>query len=220
MDEQKARSMAAQLRKPHGEWAGQIAEFMAMGNAVLIQRTIDAMNTTDGEEILEIGMGSGAHVPTIVGNHSTVHYTGYDYSEEMVGLAASVNETLVANSIAKFIHGDAASMPFDDNSFDKILTVNTVYFWDDIVAVASEIKRVLKPEGKLILGLRPERLMKTYPMTQYGFTMYSKETVCSMLEQHGFSIDTVHEEDEPPLDVDGETFVLSSLVVTAQKKNS
>ncbi|MCB0700107.1 MAG: class I SAM-dependent methyltransferase [Chitinophagaceae bacterium] len=174
MDEQKAMSMAAQLRKPHGEWAEQIADFMAVGNAVLINRAIDAMNLSDNDNVLEIGMGKGKHVADMIAKAKNLQYTGYDYSEEMVELATATNDELVTRNVATFVHGDALSMPFAEDTFDKIVTVNTVYFWDDAQAVATEILRVLKPNGKFILGLRPERLMKTYPMTKFGFAMYSK----------------------------------------------
>lgn len=214
MDEQTAKSVAAQLRKPQGEWAEQIGEFMSRGNKLLIERTITATAVSDGERVLEIGMGNGTHIPAMLEGNE-VAYTGYDYSEDMIGLAGGMNKDAVENGRAEFICGDACKMPFDDNSYDKIFTVNTVYFWDDARAICSEIKRVLKPEGKLILGLRPERLMETYPMTKWGFTLYTAERVKELLAGHGFEVHSVKEEDEPAQEVDGEMLQLASVVVVA-----
>lgn len=215
MDEATAKSVAAQLRKPEGEWAQQIAQFMSKGNALLIKRTIDKLSAEPHEHVLEIGMGNGAFVNYMVGENNTLQYTGYDYSSAMVEQATELNKQLVAKKQVAFVYGSADNMPFEDEAFNKIISVNTVYFWDDIAGITSEIKRVLKKDGVLVLGMRPERLMKTYPMTKYGFTMYSPLEVQQMLEVHGFTVTSIIEEDEPPQEVDGATLVLSSMIVTA-----
>lgn len=49
------------------------------------------------------------------------------------------------------VHGDAQSMPFGDNSFDTIITSCTLCSIPDPVAALSEIRRTLKPEGRLLL---------------------------------------------------------------------
>lgn len=215
MDEQTARSVAAQLRKPHGEWAERIATFMEHGNKLLIERSIAALGIEEGDHVLEIGMGNAAHIKSIIGIES-LRYTGYDYSKDMIQLAKGLNEKHMSDNVAQFVCGDACSMPFEDDSFDKVLTVNTVYFWDDIKKICSEIKRVLKPEGRLVLGLRPEKLMSTYPMTRYGFVLYSAESVCRMLSENGFEIIAAEEETEPEQEIDGEKMQLASLIVVAR----
>lgn len=215
MDETTAKSVAAQLRKPSGEWAVQIASFMSKGNSLLIDRTIKEVAAANHDDILEIGMGDGNFVKNLFFTADSIRYTGYDYSAEMVELSTTNNEKYVAVGMAKFVHGNANRMPFADNEFDKIFTINTVYFWDDIAAITSEIKRVLKPDGKLVLGLRPERLMKTYPMTKYGFRLYSAESIKQLMEVSGFVVTSLLEEDEPPQEVDGEILQLSSLIVSA-----
>lgn len=218
MDEQTARSVAAQLRKPSGEWAEQISEFMSRGNALLIQRSIDAMCFEEGCCVLEVGMGNGMHVQDIMSKNKNGSYTGYDYSEDMVSIATGVNQELAKHRDVTFVSGNASAMPFKDNSFHQILTVNTIYFWDDVVAITNELKRVLKKQGQLVVGMRPEELMKTYPMTKWGFTLYTAEGAKSLLEEHGFNVTSVKEEKEPEQEVDGEMLQLSSLIITANLK--
>jgi ubiquinone/menaquinone biosynthesis C-methylase UbiE len=47
------------------------------------------------------------------------------------------------------------SLPFDDNSFDKALAINSMQVWPDAVAGLREIQRVVKPGGKIALGFTP-----------------------------------------------------------------
>jgi ubiquinone/menaquinone biosynthesis C-methylase UbiE len=47
------------------------------------------------------------------------------------------------------------SLPFDDNSFDKALAINSMQVWPDAVAGLREMRRVMKPGGKIALGFTP-----------------------------------------------------------------
>ena len=47
------------------------------------------------------------------------------------------------------------SLPFDDNSFDKALAINSMQVWPNVPAGLREIRRVMKPGGRLALGFTP-----------------------------------------------------------------
>lgn len=51
------------------------------------------------------------------------------------------------NKRSQFIKGFAEKMPFPDNSFDAIISVNAIDHFNDLKLVSSEIKRVLKKDG-------------------------------------------------------------------------
>ena len=54
---------------------------------------------------------------------------------------------------AKFVYGFSEKMPFEDNFFDAVISANALDHVDDFYLTAAEIKRVLKPQGKLRLHL-------------------------------------------------------------------
>lgn len=219
MDETALIGLAAQLRKPAGEWATKVGEFMNTGNALLNKRAIDALQVQPNDSILEIGMGNGFFVKDILAFHETASYTGYDYSQEMVNEAVKNNTGFVEANRAAFFCGDARKMLFKDAAFNKVLTVNTIYFWDNREEVLAEIARVLLPGGMLVIGIRPEHIMKAYPMTKYGFKMYSSRELQDFLIAGGFSIASVTEADEPQHEIGGMLVDVASLIVCARYGN-
>jgi SAM-dependent methyltransferase len=55
---------------------------------------------------------------------------------------------------------DVHELPFPDATFDRVLTVNTVYFWPDLQAALAEIRRILRPGGRLVIGIRDPKQMR------------------------------------------------------------
>lgn len=218
MDEETLKGIAAQLRKPEGDWAIKVGEMMNVGNALVNTRAIEQLAPSAGDNILELGMGNGYFAKNILDAHPTIKYTGCDYSEQMVGEANRLNGPFVSEGRAAFYCTDGTTLPFNDGVYNKILTVNTLYFWDDREAVLSEITRVLKPGGALVIGIRPQDTMKDYPMTKYGFTMYSAASLQDFLTTHGYIIAGVCEEAEPQQEIGGKMVDVASLIVHAVKQ--
>jgi ubiquinone/menaquinone biosynthesis C-methylase UbiE len=76
-------------------------------------------------------------------------------------------------------------MPFEDGSFDRVLTVHTIYFWPDPELALREILRVLKPGGRLILVTDTRGPPKA--IAKHGFSSYSEEQQSELLRTVGFS---------------------------------
>jgi len=62
-------------------------------------------------------------------------------------------------------------MPFEDARLDRALSVHTVYFWSDPTSCLREIRRVLRPRARLVLGfLRADSPRRTrFPREVYAF---------------------------------------------------
>jgi ubiquinone/menaquinone biosynthesis C-methylase UbiE len=97
--------------------------------------------------VLEIGIGSGLNIPFY--NPDIVdHLWGLDPSAEMWSIA---QKNAADHKLdAEFIQSGAESIPLDDNSADTVLMTFTMCTIPDVHAALNEIKRVLKPSGKLI----------------------------------------------------------------------
>jgi len=100
----------------------------------------------DGEKVLEVPFGTGYLLTQYAHQFQTF---GIDYNKDLVEIA---KENLNEKSIqANLQQGNVEALPFEDNFFDSI--VNTMAFsgYPDGDKAMSELCRVLKPGGKLIL---------------------------------------------------------------------
>jgi|GEM_PF-110881 len=213
--EEELQVLAAQLRKPDGDIGVQVGERMNTGNAAMNLHTLAVLAPQAGDNILEIGMGTGHFVKNILLMDGSIRYTGCDYSELMVKTATEKNQHFVQQERASFVHGNARELPFNAETFSKVFTVNTLYFWDDHDAVLQQLKKVLRPDGVLILSIRPKENMDTFPVTKYNFASFAQEDVEALLQAHGFAhVKTTHIK-EPPEPLMGKMIQKETLIVAA-----
>jgi ubiquinone/menaquinone biosynthesis C-methylase UbiE len=209
--------VAEQLRKPSGEFGLVIGENMNVSNTYINKLAIDCLNISENDFVLELGMGNGKFVSDILNKHESVKYIGRDFSDVMVAEAKKINAEWVKGGRAKFYEGVADTLSWDTKTFSKILTVNTIYFWQKPEIELREIKRVLTDDGLFVIGIRPKEIMIKLPFTQFGFTLYSQQELKNLLEKNGFSvIDTVLR-NEPPFEVNGQQMELESLIIKCGK---
>jgi len=113
---------------------------------------LDLLAPGPGEDILEIGFGPGRTLGLLGERGARV--TGVDVSEEMVRLAGRRNSELVRTGVLTLHRGDGVALPLDDNSQDAVLSVHNLYFWPKPEATITEITRVLRPGGRILLVFR------------------------------------------------------------------
>jgi len=101
-----------------------------------------------GEKVLDIGCGTGNFSIKLAKKGAEV--VGIDVSEAMLAKARKKAEKKNLN--IKFYKNDVTSLDFEDNSFDAVFSMAAVEFIDDIKKAFKEMKRVVKPGGKILLG--------------------------------------------------------------------
>ena len=118
---------------------------------VIAQRaeTLNALALQPGESVLDIGSGPGflAHeMGRVVGPRGRVR--GIDISESMVALARSRCADHFWIAIES---GKADRLPFPDAHFDAAVSVQVYEYVDDISASLSEVHRILRPGGRVVI---------------------------------------------------------------------
>lgn len=188
MNEELLKEIAAQLRQPAGEGGLKIADAMHESNIAMTQAAIDSLQLKPNDRVLEIGHGNCAHLNRILEKAAGIKYQGIDISELMNETAISLNRKHVDSKQAEFTLYDGNLLPFEFGSFDKIMTVNTIYFWNEPADFLKEIWKVLKPEGLFSIGFGQKAYMEKLPFTGYGFKLYDDKYFKALIKQSGFEI--------------------------------
>lgn len=211
--------LAAQLRQPSGEYAREIGQRMNLSNLQIHQFTFDALQLQTGDDVLEIGMGNGHFVPQLLQQYPNILYTGIDYSEAMFAEAKAFNAELCETNSVTFLHGTVEDIQSLEAIYDHVFTINTLYFWPKPLQTLAHIHRLLKTGGKLTIAIRPKHVMEKHPFTPYGFTLYSKEELCQLLEKHQFNTVNITEKKEvSSAGITDSALTFESLIITALKQ--
>jgi ubiquinone/menaquinone biosynthesis C-methylase UbiE len=182
------KKVARQLRKPSGRMAKKVGRKMNESNGLLYDFTLDEMQLTEGDNILEIGFGNGKFFDKIFSRRNNLTISGLDYSAEMVNEARRHNKDAIDAGRLILRYGNSDKIPFPDNNFDKVFCINVIYFWDNPGQHLQEIYRVLKPGGKFYSVLRDKETMLQIPFTKFGFNMYEQSEWESVLKNNRFNI--------------------------------
>lgn len=188
MEKEQLAAIASQLSHPSGEKGLEIAEMMNETNGGMTKNAISNLNLTSGDSVLELGHGNAGHLNFLYSICENIHYTGLEISTLMNQEAQRLNKSFIDNQKAAFILYDGKQIPIADNQFDKSFTVNTLYFWQDPLAMLSELSRVLKPKALLSLTFAHRSFMEMLPFTPFGFTLYNPDEVLKLIEQSSFKL--------------------------------
>lgn len=110
---------------------------------------------------------------------------GVDFSKAMVEIAKKKNLKNIKRGKVKIHLGDFDTMHFVEKSFDKIFTVNTIYFWKKPEITLSKICALLVPGGKLFIGLHEKSEMEQMPLNRDIFRYYSMQDLKELLSFSG-----------------------------------
>ncbi|UUF16056.1 MULTISPECIES: class I SAM-dependent methyltransferase [Flavobacterium] len=188
MKNEELQAIASQLKHPTGEKGIEMANMMNETNINMTHHSIQNLNISKENKILELGHGNAGHVEFLFEQAENLKYYGLEMSELMFQEARQINRNFVSQKQAFFSLYDGDKIPFEDESFDKIFTVNTIYFWQKPEELLLEIYRVLQPNGNFCITFAQEDFMKQLPFTQFEFELYSTEKAQQLIEKTPFKI--------------------------------
>jgi ubiquinone/menaquinone biosynthesis C-methylase UbiE len=109
----------------------------------------EKLGAVAGLRILEVACGRGGFVRELA--QSGAWATGCDFSFSALRVARQRASDVKYISGAAFVHGDAQRLPFADDSFDLIVSCETIEHVPDVQSAIVEMHRVTRPSGKLFL---------------------------------------------------------------------
>jgi ubiquinone/menaquinone biosynthesis C-methylase UbiE len=180
------RYLMSQFARPHGLLAGVFAAVMNGGNKQVNLRSLEALEVEPGQRVLEVGFGGGATLEALIREKGCGYVGGLDASPEMVRAAERRFASWIAEGRMAVRQGTAESIPWGDAEFDRALSVNSLFYWPDPARGAREIRRVLRPGGTLVLGLRDKAALDKIGISSLGYWAPTEEEIKKLLAEAGF----------------------------------
>jgi ubiquinone/menaquinone biosynthesis C-methylase UbiE len=115
---------------------------------IIVQDVGEKLSLKKGERLLDAGCGSGVLLSKLV-NEFGIIGVGIDFSEKEIGVAKSHFPQII------FYIGAVETIPFPDQSFDKVLCYSALHYLKDWKPAVLELFRVCREGGKMLLGDLP-----------------------------------------------------------------
>jgi SAM-dependent methyltransferase len=133
------------LREEFNRWAetGR-GEAMEQDHLPIVLPVLDRMRIAPAGNILDLGCGAGWLAPLLAEQVPEGRVVGMDVSDEMIRRARRNYADL--DSVL-FVVGEAEEIPWDANFFDRVISVESAYYWPDPQRALREIFRVLAEGG-------------------------------------------------------------------------
>ncbi len=148
------RLLGSQWGCPSGPLGWFVGKLMERGNAAMNELGLEALDVQQGDAVLEVGFGPGVALERIAEQADGGFAAGVEPSELMVRQAARRLRSYVDAGRAELRAGSSSDIPYPDATFDRVLSANTIYFWEDLASGFREIRRVVKPGGRFVLVFR------------------------------------------------------------------
>lgn len=139
---------------PEGEQGRKMLERMNEAHRQLTDWALDGsgiLPESDGN-ILDIGFGGGAALKNLEDRFPKTTLYGIDVSETAVDAATDYNRDAVIEGRMRLRQGEVSDLPYGDDMFSLILSVESYFFWPDFAEDVKGIARILKSGGSLLIA--------------------------------------------------------------------
>jgi ubiquinone/menaquinone biosynthesis C-methylase UbiE len=147
------------------------------------------------DRVLEIGFGPGIAIAELARRATQGHVYGIDHSQVMVHQASRRNADAVHAHRVRLTHAPVDQLPSFSEPLDAILAVNSAGFWPNPAERLCELRRLLRPAGRIALASQPR-----CPGATHDTTTRAAQELQDLLTQAGFTqIRTKTLELDPPV---------------------
>jgi ubiquinone/menaquinone biosynthesis C-methylase UbiE len=142
------------LKQEFNRWAQEgEGEKMERHHLDITEKTIRLMDLRPGERVLDLGCGAGWATRLLArlvadGPEGFGQVVGIDVSDEMIRRARAASKDF-ENIL--YAWGSAQQIPWEENFFDKMLSVESFYYYENQERALTEIFRVMAPHGRLFI---------------------------------------------------------------------
>jgi arsenite methyltransferase len=193
MSHEKRKSADETLQNEFNQWAERgDGPKMENHHLDITEKTLRRMDLRPGERVLDLGCGSGWATRLLArlvgdGPQGTGQVIGLDIADEMVRQARSASKDF---ENIMFVQGSAAQIPWEENFFDKVLSVESFYYYPDQDRALAELFRVMAPRGRMYILINlykdNEYSLQWVPKLKVPVHVRSAAEYVELLKAHAF----------------------------------
>lgn len=185
--------------KPCGSAGEEMLRGMNQRHYAVTGWALKFLDLKISSRVLDIGCGGGETLRRMSEYVTEGHLTGADHSSLSIEMSKVLNREDVDNGKLDVVCASVSDLPFKDNSFDRIITVESFYFWPEPEKDLREVLRVLDTDGIFLItadihgGAELSEEDKEN-ISKYGLFNPTPVEFRILLENAGFRSVTIHTE--------------------------
>ena len=195
--ESEIETLAGNPSKPQGEAGKEMLHRMNVTHDSVTNWALDKIDFNGIKYIMDVGCGGGATLRRLSNRAPEAHIVGVDYSPVSIEKSGETNADSIEQGRMELVEADVSNLPFKDESFDLIVSIESFYFWKDSVKCLEEIRRVLRKGGTFILVADiyrndnlPEKALEN--IKRYYMQVPSVEEFRALFEQAGYTCTNIY----------------------------
>jgi len=183
-----------------------LGDVLHPGGLALTHRLGEAIELGPGDRALDVACGRGASAVHLAERFGC-HVTGLDYGLENIAAAEAHAADRGVAHLTTFRQGDAEGLPFDDATFDAVISECSFFTFPNKATAASEMARVLHPSGRFgltdvtVSGPLPEDVQTLLAWVACVAGAGTAEDYMAALREAGFTDFTVEDQRDALLEM-------------------
>ncbi len=183
----KAFLLDGQYGHPTGIIGYLLGEQMVLQHRGETAWTISLLDIKADDHILELGFGAGRAIELAATQAVNGHVAGIEHSQTMVRSASYRNAKAIKAGRVTLYQGDLNTLLFADSQFDKVFSIQTLYFWSNPQHILAEIFRVLKDGASFVVVLSTGKVDAIEPTGLEQYQQLLEEQIVPDMKQLGFT---------------------------------
>ena len=181
------RIIANQLTHPSGLIGRYVlATIWNRRNAALNDRALTHLHLIANDQVLDVGFGGGYLIEKMLSKVTAGHVSGVDASIVMVEQCRRRFPRQIETGCLDLHCAMVDALPYPDEYFQKVSSVNSLFYWPDFHRGIHEMRRVLASNGVLVLAYTCKNDLDKRGLSLFGVRSFTDDEVALALKEDGF----------------------------------